>query len=119
MKLDARGAGVSFAVTLAGLALGYWQAAALAGVAGGALARNRPLPSAVAGTAAGWLLFLLVQFTTPGGRVANALGAALGLPGGAPVFVLASLGIAMALAALGALVGGGLRHLFGTAQKSN
>ncbi len=107
MKPDARGAGASFAVALAGLALGFWQAAALAGIAGGALARGRPLLSAVVGTGAGWLLFLGVQMAGLGGRVSNALGTALGLPGGALVFILLSLAVALTLAVLGAVVGAG------------
>ncbi len=64
---------------------------------------------AAAGTAAGWLLFLGVQMAGPGGRVSNALGSALGLPGGALPFALLSLGVALALAALGAVAGAGLR----------
>lgn len=109
MRLDPRGAAVAFAVALLGLSTGLWQGAALAGLAGGAMARTRPLLSAVSGTGAGWLLFLGAQMAGPGGRVSSALGTALGLPGGALVLLLLSLLVALALAALGAAVGVGLR----------
>lgn len=108
MKPDFRGTVASFGVALLGLLLGFWQGAALAGVAGGGISRTRPVLSAVVGTGAGWLLFLGVQTSGSGGRVANALGAALGLPGGALVLVIGSLAIALALAVLGAVVGRGL-----------
>lgn len=114
MKLDLKGLAVSFAVALAGLALGLWQVAALAGLLGGLVARERPVRSATLGTLAAWGLVLLYNLAaTPAGRVAGALGSALGLPGGLP-FVLGSLGVAAALAALGAVVGGGLRPVLST-----
>jgi hypothetical protein len=119
MKPDLRGTAVSFAVTLAGLALGFWQGAALAGAVAGLLARNRPVLSAVAGAGAGWLLFLAVQMAGPGGRVSSAFGSAVGLPGGALLFVLGSLGVGVALAALGALAGSGLAPFVKPPQKPN
>lgn len=110
MKIDLWGAVASFAVTFLGLFMGLWQGAALAGIAGGCISRTRPILSAVTGTGAGWLLFLGIQMSGSGGRVANALGTALGLPGGALVFVILSLVIALVLALLGAVVGRGLGH---------
>ncbi|MEM3086561.1 MAG: hypothetical protein QXO51_02035 [Halobacteria archaeon] len=119
MRFDLRGMLLSFAVTVAGLALGLWQSAALAGAVAGAIAKGRPVSSAVAGAGAGWLLFLLLQMAGPGGRVASALGSALGLPGGVVVFVLGSLGVGAALAALGASVGRGLAPFVKAPQKPN
>ncbi len=103
---------LSFTVTLAGAAAGFWQAAALAGVAGGYLARERVYRSAVCGALLGWLLLLSVQLVaTPAGRVVGAFGGALMGAAGLPVLVLASLLFAGLLALLGALVGRSLRRV--------
>lgn len=107
--LDAWAAAAAFAVTLAGLILGLWQAAAAGGVVGGLLARRGPLLSAVAGVLLAWLQVLMAQlWGTSAGRVLGALGDALGLPGALP-FVLGSLLVALLLALPGAVVGSGLR----------
>ncbi len=130
--------GATFILTLAGLALGFWQVAALAGVVGGYLTRGPPRPAAAAGnlpsrlksefkaafktlfslllanlgTLAAWLLVLIVQLVaTPAGRVVGAFGTALLGAAGLPVLVLASLLFALLLAALGALAGRSLKRV--------
>lgn len=110
--IDKRAAGVAFAITAAGTAAGLWQAAALAGLGGAYVARERPYRSAVGGAAAGWLLVLLVQIAgTAGGRVAGAFGSALLGAAGLPVLAFASLLFGLLLAALGALTGRSLKRL--------
>jgi hypothetical protein len=111
MKFDARALGVAFGVMLAGGFLGLWQAAALAGIAGGYLARERAYRSAILGALGAWLLLLLVQLAaTPAGRVAGALGSALLGGAGLPVLFLASLVIGLLLSALGAAAGRSLKR---------
>lgn len=112
--MDRRAFGASFFITLAGLAAGLWQTAALASVVGSYLARERPYRSAVVGTMAAWLVVLLVQLAaTSAGRVVGTLGGALLGAAGLPVLVLASLLFAALLALLGALVGRSLKRVLG------
>lgn len=110
--MDWRAFGVAFILTLAGVAAGLWQVAALAGFVGAYLARERPYRSAVSGAATAWLLVLLIQIAgTSGGRVAGALGSALLGAAGLPVLALASLLFGLLLAALGAAAGRSLKRL--------
>ncbi len=110
--MDKRAFSVAFLATLAGAAAGLWQAAALAGIAGGWLARERPYRSAVCGALLGWFLLLVVQLAaTPAGRVVGAFGSALLGAAGLPVLVLASLLFAGLLALLGALAGRSLKRV--------
>ena len=112
--MDKRAFGVAFAITAAGAAAGFWQGAALAGVVGGCIARERPYRSAVGGALLGWLLLLIVQLAaTPAGRVVGAFGGALLGAAGLPVLVVASLLLPLLLASLGALAGRSLKLLLG------